>query len=242
MNLPAVPDPADFDRGPLRYQLLPPLTADERESLRQSIEAVGVLQPVVVDEAGAIIDGHHRAEDRGGAGPVLPKQNPGRPYRGREAGNGAGAKPGPPPPRHREAGLVLELRRRGLSQRWISERTGIPKSTVARQAGGAANGAPDRVTGLDGKSYVAVRRPAPALHDEYDQARRLADDMPHWARRCSVELGPSPEERFDLATNVAHRVAARELLRTGQCPTRPCGGWPKCTVGTAKLWRPSKGH
>ena len=44
------------------YQLLPPLTGDEHESLRQSVEAVGVLQPVVVDEDGRIIDGHHRAE------------------------------------------------------------------------------------------------------------------------------------------------------------------------------------
>ena len=140
MNLPAVPDPADFDRGPLRYQLLPPLTADERESLRQSIEAVGVLQPVVVDEAGAIIDGHHRAEDRGGAGPVLPKQNP--------AGLTEAEK--------LETALVLNLGRRHLDTEQaplalpaaparsvavldLPAQQAIPKSTVARQAGGAPN-------------------------------------------------------------------------------------------------------
>lgn len=43
------------------YQTMPPLSADEFESLKQSIRTDGVTVPVIVDEAGNIIDGHHRA-------------------------------------------------------------------------------------------------------------------------------------------------------------------------------------
>jgi ParB-like chromosome segregation protein Spo0J len=44
------------------YQLLPPLTVEQRHILRQSIEENGVLEPVVFDEDGEILDGHHRVE------------------------------------------------------------------------------------------------------------------------------------------------------------------------------------
>lgn len=43
-----------------RYQLLPPLAEDEYTSLIEDIRARGVLQPIIVDETGEIIDGHHR--------------------------------------------------------------------------------------------------------------------------------------------------------------------------------------
>ena len=45
------------------FQLLPPLTSDERERLKADIESNGIADPVVVDaETGAIIDGHHRRD------------------------------------------------------------------------------------------------------------------------------------------------------------------------------------
>lgn len=40
--------------------LLPPLTPEEFEALRASIELDGVRDAIVVDEAGNILDGHHR--------------------------------------------------------------------------------------------------------------------------------------------------------------------------------------
>lgn len=43
-----------------RYQLLPPLTADEWNDLRADIEAHGVQVPIIVDEDGNVLDGHHR--------------------------------------------------------------------------------------------------------------------------------------------------------------------------------------
>ncbi|MCA0278471.1 MAG: ParB N-terminal domain-containing protein [Proteobacteria bacterium] len=43
-----------------RYQLLPPLSAEEYAALERSIIEHGVLVPVEYDEAGEILDGHHR--------------------------------------------------------------------------------------------------------------------------------------------------------------------------------------
>lgn len=45
-----------------KYQLLPRLSAEEFHALEQSIIEHGVLVPVEYDEAGEIIDGHHRVE------------------------------------------------------------------------------------------------------------------------------------------------------------------------------------
>jgi ParB-like chromosome segregation protein Spo0J len=44
------------------YQLLPPLAPDEYEALKADIAARGIQVPVEVDEAGQILDGHHRVQ------------------------------------------------------------------------------------------------------------------------------------------------------------------------------------
>lgn len=44
------------------YQYLPSLSLDEYEALKESIKEFGVIQPVIVDEVGDIIDGYHRAK------------------------------------------------------------------------------------------------------------------------------------------------------------------------------------
>jgi len=44
----------------MTYQLLPPLSQDEYESLKASIAKHGVLTPIEIDENGEILDGHHR--------------------------------------------------------------------------------------------------------------------------------------------------------------------------------------
>ncbi|TIX72035.1 MAG: S-adenosylmethionine-binding protein [Mesorhizobium sp.] len=46
----------------MKYQLLPPLSAEEFQSLERSIIEHGVLVPVEYDEDGEIIDGHHRVQ------------------------------------------------------------------------------------------------------------------------------------------------------------------------------------
>ena len=42
------------------WQVMPPLTEDEYAALREDIAANGVTVPVIVDQHGVIIDGHHR--------------------------------------------------------------------------------------------------------------------------------------------------------------------------------------
>jgi predicted transcriptional regulator len=41
-------------------ELLPPLSSEEKDALRSSIEAEGVLVPIDVDSDGNVLDGHHR--------------------------------------------------------------------------------------------------------------------------------------------------------------------------------------
>ena len=43
-----------------RYELLPPLSTEEFDALKADIKANGVQVPVVVDEDGEVLDGHHR--------------------------------------------------------------------------------------------------------------------------------------------------------------------------------------
>lgn len=45
----------------MKYQLLPPLTKEERDGLMADVKARGVLVPVEKDEDGEILDGHNRA-------------------------------------------------------------------------------------------------------------------------------------------------------------------------------------
>lgn len=44
----------------VRFQGLPPLSPDEYQALEQSILEHGVLVPILLDENGIVIDGHHR--------------------------------------------------------------------------------------------------------------------------------------------------------------------------------------
>ena len=58
-----------------------------------------------------------------------------------------------------DAGRIAELRAQGLSIRSISERTGIPRSTVADHVARVRDAMPLRVVGRDGRRYLAVRDP-----------------------------------------------------------------------------------
>ncbi len=124
------------------YQFLPALTDDEFAALKANIEQRGVIQPVVVDEAGIVIDGHHRARACDELGIDYPRVvlegmsddekveqalvlNLGRRHLTRD----------------QKRDLVVRLRDAGRTERWIATATGIPKSTVHRYLDPAPNGA-----------------------------------------------------------------------------------------------------
>lgn len=44
------------------YQVMPPLTADEYAELKEDIRRRGVMVPIEFDEAGNVLDGHHRLQ------------------------------------------------------------------------------------------------------------------------------------------------------------------------------------
>lgn len=48
--------------NPDLFQVMPPLSADEYQELKNDIESRGVMIPVEYDEAGNILDGHHRVK------------------------------------------------------------------------------------------------------------------------------------------------------------------------------------
>jgi hypothetical protein len=54
---------------------------------------------------------------------------------------------------------VAALRAQGLSIRAISERTGLPRSTVTDHVAGIKDAMPVRIVGRDGRRYLAVRDP-----------------------------------------------------------------------------------
>ncbi len=47
---------------PVTWQVMPPLSEEERQALREDIAANGVMVPITVDQHGVIIDGHHRQQ------------------------------------------------------------------------------------------------------------------------------------------------------------------------------------
>ena len=56
--LPATANDTNLDGSP--FQVMPPLSDEEYAALREDIAERGVLVPVVVDQHGNVLDGHHR--------------------------------------------------------------------------------------------------------------------------------------------------------------------------------------
>jgi ParB-like chromosome segregation protein Spo0J len=162
---------------------LPPLDAKTDADLRESIAKYGVLTPILVDQRGDILDGHHRhriADELGIACPEEPINVPEDPDERAELlaqlNDARRQRLTPEERRH----LVMRLRDAGLSERDIERQTGIPKTTVhrdltrqvvhvdhlgeSRDSNGDSGQVviPDRVTGRDGKRYPAQQPQKPA--------------------------------------------------------------------------------
>lgn len=179
------------------YQLLPDLTDDEYQALKDNIATFGVLHPVVVDEDGNIIDGHHRVRACDELGIDYPKTIlPGLTEQQKlEQSLSFNLARRHLTPEQKQA-LVADLRERGLSIRVISEQTGIPKSTVHRYASAVPDGTPEYVTGEDGKRYRAVREPVTKKRDYVAEYLELeASAEAHEATAAFIErFGVRPDE------------------------------------------------
>jgi ParB-like chromosome segregation protein Spo0J len=201
------------------FQVLPALADAELEALRESVAAVGVLQPVVVDEHGTIIDGHHRAQVCAELGIEYP----------------TAVVPGLSEPQKLEMALTLNLGRRhltpaqkrslverlraaGCSVRWISDQTGIPRSTVQRYSAGVPGGTPTYVSGTDGKRYRARFSfdPLERWRKTWAQATRLADVPATVDELANLQDDPAAEDASEEALEqYLGELAAKHLLTHG---------------------------
>jgi ParB family chromosome partitioning protein len=168
---------------PHRYAgLFPQLVGSDRDELRDSMRRRGYDEafPLVVwEQTGELIDGHNRRdvalelgfvevpvvlrddfESEADVAAFIVSANIARRHLARDE--------------RRE--LLKRLARNGVSTRQAAKAAGVSPSTALRAAveARASNDAPaaERVTGADGKSYPATRRPSPA----YLKARQAHDE------------------------------------------------------------------
>lgn len=169
------------------YQLMPPLAPEDFATLKADVAARGVQVPVEVDEAGNLLDGHHRVQAwtelraEGHRLPDYPRVV--RRFSSEEdrihhvlALNLARRHLSPAD----RAQVIGDLRARRLSIRRIAGELGVGYGTVRRalqvfnteHLAGEPHGSPERVTGADGKTYRTAR-PAPSIpvKGRRDQAR-----------------------------------------------------------------------
>jgi len=144
------------------YQLYPDLEPAVEAALRSSIRRWGVIYPIVTDQAGRVIDGHHRqriAQELG----QRPKIEVRRVRSEDEALELARTlnedRRQLPLDQRRE--VVADLRSEGHSVRAIGGALGVSKSTIqddlTQLSGAGQLKQPETVRGLDGKARPATR-------------------------------------------------------------------------------------
>lgn len=162
------------------FQLFPPLDAATEAALRASIELEGVLVPVIVDQAGRIIDGHHRARiaEELGVDYATISLSVNDDEHGRVLAAKLNAVRRQLKPKQRRL-VVGGLRQRGLGITAIAKALGVSVGTVHGdlQVFNPEN-LPDSITGRDGKLYPAKRAkdvvPGDVITDDCGDEREVA--------------------------------------------------------------------
>lgn len=205
-------------------QLFDALPAHIEAALRASIERFGVLVPVVVDQDGRTLDGHHRRRIAAEVGAECPTRTVevADDDEAREVARTLNADR-----RHltedQRRQVAADLRREGHSLRAIAGALGVSEPTVRRDIAksGASCDAPEpepaaRVIGMDGKSYPATR-PAPEPEPEAARVIEFPPPRPRPAIERDLDTDerpvPLPEhdpidrERADHADGLVRRIA-----------------------------------
>lgn len=172
----------------MKYQILPPLPDDDFQRLKESIQQHGVLVPLVLDDEGNVLDGHHR-------------------LKAVEELKEAGVQVQAPPPaicnldeedklervlslnvdrrhltREQRQNLVVRLRERGWSFQRIAKRLGFDTRTIRDDVDLAGGGFPPpaAIIGEDGKTYTPLsalaRIPEPDRSNIATLLHELASD------------------------------------------------------------------
>lgn len=185
-------------------QLFDALSPAIEDALRASIRRFGVIVPVVKDQHGRIVDGHHRSRIAGELGVDFAVQQVtvASEDEAREIARTLNSDR-----RHlteeQRRPVVTELRQQGHSYRAIAGALGTSLGTVQRDlATVSPDTVPDRITGLDGKSRPATRPVTPEADDV--STTDAIDDVPLWD-----EPTPAPADmpaRQEIADLIASRL------------------------------------
>lgn len=167
------------DRGSLvparaGVQLFPALEDATEAALRASIERFGVIVPVVEDQDGRILDGHHRARIATSLGIAFPVETRevADDAEAREIARTLNADRRHLTPEQRRP-VVIALKQEGHTNVAIGKALGVSESLVRLDIQAAQSRSPatlpDRVVRQDGKSYPATVSPT-----EPEPARRAS--------------------------------------------------------------------
>lgn len=168
------------------FQLFDALPAHIEDALRASIERFGVLVPVVRDQHGNTIDGHHRARlaDQLGVKYRVDLVTVTDEDEAREIARTLNADRRMLDEDQRKA-VAVQLRKDGHSIRAIAGALGVPQATAQRDTAGVSPDTPGgRARGKDGKSYPSSRPTVVAAKNEREAERAqqalavLGDDAP----------------------------------------------------------------
>lgn len=203
---------------------LPPLDSATEAALRESIKRFGVIVPVVVDQNGNVLDGHHRSRIANELGVQVFRRSvtvrDEQEARELVADVNDHRRPRMSPEHRRE--VVGALREQGHSERAIARAVGVSKTQVRNDlqvvtsdhlGAGADMSAPAEVLGEDGKRYPSSR-PAPtkivqpsAPEDEQIPGQTTVDD------HIDEPVGPSNETYLEAAAAAGSEDAAAALVR-----------------------------
>jgi site-specific DNA-methyltransferase (adenine-specific) len=219
----------EITESPTPYQLLPRLTDEEYAGLKGSIRQQGVLEPIVVDEDGTVIDGHHRAWIAADLGVDCPRRVvSGLSVEQKRAHAIAANVYRRQMSREQRREMVGRLRELGMSTRRIAEVAGVHHSTVADDLVELPVGNPtpsSPIVGSDGKTYSppadidARRRLVQAALDNGQSQRQIAEALGVAASTISndiVALRKEPDEWGKSPRNTPRKVELiRELTAKG---------------------------
>lgn len=150
----------------MQYQLFPSLSEEEYSALKESISTHGVQMPIVVDEAGNVLDGHQRLRACEELGirdyPVLHCLNLSEHEKEKQAVRLNAMRR--QLTQEQRAELAGALRARGWTLEEVAKELGVSTFTVWNDQSVFRNqktddALPERVIGKDGKSYPTTKRP-----------------------------------------------------------------------------------
>lgn len=192
--------------------LFAPLDAATEAALSASVDRFGVLVPVVRDQHGRTLDGHHRSRiaDTLGVKYRVDVVRVEDDRHAREIAATLNADRRQLTPEQRRD-VVTALREQGYSLRAIAGAVGADPMTVRKDLSGVEGSTPERTTGRDGKSYPA-RRPAVVTAKNEREAVRA---------QAAIATGGVPDGRVVDVKRAERLARERDAAERRSQPSPP---------------------